>query len=116
MTPEGFNEGLHNVLRSQFWKPNIGSFGVAALILIGYGRLSERFDDVVKKQTEDEIKLTAMDKGGTVFSASQLKLEAMTLEDHSNRLRKIEDAVVNVAVMREKLDRLSDDIHEMKRK
>jgi hypothetical protein len=107
---------METVLRNPFWKPNIGHIVIVATVLFGWGRMSERFDTMLAKQVEDEKKLESIDKNGTNYSSNKLFFDQNLLTDHNERIRKIEDAVVNVAVLKEKIDRISDDVSDIKKR
>jgi hypothetical protein len=102
------------IFRDPFWKPNVGHFALFAALLIGYGRLSERFDTFARNQSNDEAKMERMDRDGTNASKEGIHLEGQVIAGHEKRIEKIEDAISGISVMREKIDAMRDELHDIK--
>src|SRR5213075_1208859 len=93
---ETMNHHLETVIRSPFWRPNIGHVVIVATILIGWGRMSERFDSVIQKQGEDEKQIEKMNAGGTEFSSNKLIAENTLLTDHTERIKAAETQIAAI--------------------
>jgi TolA-binding protein len=110
---EGSDEGWKNFFRNGFWKLNVGHLALVAAVLVGYGRSAERFATFGRQQIKDELRQDRMDREGTNASKSAIQLQGQLIADHEKRITKTEDAISNIAVMKGKIDRMSDDIHEL---
>lgn len=107
-----------SILHGPFWRVNIGQLVTGGVILIGFfigfGRMSEKFDNLSGTVVENRKRLDTMDQTGTTASQNKLGLEALTINDHAQRLSKIEDAISNIRVMQEQISRIGQDVKEIK--
>lgn len=102
---------------SRFWQINIGHIGAIAIFLatafVGYGRLSSQFENMSVSIAHDQGRLDKMDESD-VQTGQKGALDHQILMAHETRLQKTEDLISQVGVMKEKIDRISDDIKEIK--
>jgi outer membrane murein-binding lipoprotein Lpp len=114
-------EAWHNFLKP----PNLGHVMILAgwmvSLLISYGALSQKLTAWSEEQTKLENKVSNMDEHGTKSSSEAIKLAQMLATDHGERIRKTEEAIQKdsavagqIEVINEKIDRLRDDVRELK--
>ena len=121
MNGEQIRNGLHNFLKPPNASQVVLLVVYLASLFIGYGAFSEKFASYFEKQKDLEIEVAKINEGGTNFSKQAIALQHETIGAHEARLQKTEEAIRNdgvaigkLDVVNEKIDRLRDDVKELK--
>ncbi len=104
----------------EFWKINVGHVLAIAVflagLLISYGSFSAKFDNLSQWHDGIDKRLDKMDTNGTNYSHNTLDLERQILGSHEARLNKTEEVIGKIGVMSEKIDRITDDVKDLKQR
>lgn len=108
----------HRSHSNGFWTLNIGHLTtiVCAIIpaIIIFAKMSERTTENAKAIEVNAQVISRMDREGTKASQLSLQLDHQIVMAHESRLQRTEDAISSIAVMKEQISRISDDIKSIK--
>lgn len=114
----GLRNGGVNFFKSNLFIFLCGQFlaFVCWLLIVAqvYGRIFQKFDDMVKWQSAVDVRIERMDTQGTNASKWAITEEEKKIDDDTRAIRDLQEQNRKIDVMGEKIARIDDSIKELK--
>ena len=102
------------MIHNKFWELNVGHVGLVAVILIGWGRMSQQFTTLQENFAGMQKHVEQIDNEGTNREKYVLGSVLQSTEETKKRIAAVEDQARKIDVLVEKISRIDDTMKEIR--